>query len=233
MTLSQCRLGHIASTFPKPGSEKPTLFRRPQQAKGTGPVRACFHGQSSPSSLRMRCALRRDYARLFSAHLSDESRRPRAHRSMGRIVACRQCRNGIVLLAPAEARAGSQHCSTRPDLRLAIVTWAEKTNHRKRHSNTRESTKSGADPNDRIGSPGGETSNAILGTRRGPALLQRIESGHNVSTIQEQYAEELDARLAEWQSGSLEPPFRFADMRTLLAITIALPVVGLIVGWFL
>ena len=69
--------------------------------------------------------------------------------------------------------------------------------------------------------------------RRGPALFQRIESGHNVSTIQEQYQDELNARLAEWKSGTLEPPFRFADMRTLLAITVALPVVALIVGWFL
>lgn len=54
-----------------------------------------------------------------------------------------------------------------------------------------------------------------------------------MSTIQEQYAEELNARLVDWQSGTLEPPFRFADMRTLLAITVALPVVALIVGWFL
>ncbi|HSN37485.1 MAG TPA: hypothetical protein VLT34_14130 [Arthrobacter sp.] len=54
-----------------------------------------------------------------------------------------------------------------------------------------------------------------------------------MSTIQEQYAEELDARLAEWQSGPLEPPFRFADMRPLLAITVALPAVALTVGWFL
>ena len=64
-------------------------------------------------------------------------------------------------------------------------------------------------------------------------LLQRIESGHNVSTIQEQYKEELNVRLTEWKSGTLEPPFRFADMRTLLAITVALPVIALIVGWFL
>jgi hypothetical protein len=54
-----------------------------------------------------------------------------------------------------------------------------------------------------------------------------------VSTLEEQYAEELNARLAEWQYGSLEPPSGFADMRTLLAVTIALPVVALIVGWFL
>jgi hypothetical protein len=54
-----------------------------------------------------------------------------------------------------------------------------------------------------------------------------------VSTIQEQYKEELDTRLAEWSSGTLEPPFRFADMRTLLLITVALPVVALVVGWFL
>jgi hypothetical protein len=54
-----------------------------------------------------------------------------------------------------------------------------------------------------------------------------------VSTIQEQYAEELNARLVEWHSGTLEPPFRFADMRTLLAITVAFPVVALISGWFL
>jgi hypothetical protein len=54
-----------------------------------------------------------------------------------------------------------------------------------------------------------------------------------VSTLEKQYAEELTARLAEWQSGSLEPPARFADMRTLLAVTIALPIVALIAGWFL
>lgn len=54
-----------------------------------------------------------------------------------------------------------------------------------------------------------------------------------MSTVQEQYKEELDARLVEWKSGTLEPPFRFADMRTLLALTVALPVVALIVGWFL
>ncbi|WP_168709283.1 hypothetical protein [Arthrobacter sp. PAMC25564] len=54
-----------------------------------------------------------------------------------------------------------------------------------------------------------------------------------MSTIQEQYKEELNVRLTEWKSGTLEPPFRFADMRTLLAITVALPVIALIVGWFL
>jgi hypothetical protein len=54
-----------------------------------------------------------------------------------------------------------------------------------------------------------------------------------MSTLKEQYAAELNVRLAEWQSGSLEPPFRFTDMRTLHAITLALPVVALILGWFL
>jgi hypothetical protein len=54
-----------------------------------------------------------------------------------------------------------------------------------------------------------------------------------VSTLEKQYAEELSARLAEWQSGTLEPPTGPADMRTLLAVTIALPIVALIVGWFL
>lgn len=54
-----------------------------------------------------------------------------------------------------------------------------------------------------------------------------------MSTIQEQYKDELDARLAEWKSATLEPPLSFADMRTLLAITVALPVIALIVGWFL
>ncbi|MDQ0865151.1 hypothetical protein [Arthrobacter globiformis] len=54
-----------------------------------------------------------------------------------------------------------------------------------------------------------------------------------MSTLKEHYAEELNARLAEWQAGSLEPPFRFADMRTLHAVTLALPVIALILGWFL
>ncbi|MFE4834856.1 hypothetical protein ACFRAU_09240 [Arthrobacter sp. NPDC056691] len=54
-----------------------------------------------------------------------------------------------------------------------------------------------------------------------------------MSTLEKQYAEELNARLAEWQTGSLEPPARFADMRTLIAVTIAFPLVALIVGWFL
>ncbi|MDJ0358220.1 hypothetical protein [Paenarthrobacter sp. PH39-S1] len=54
-----------------------------------------------------------------------------------------------------------------------------------------------------------------------------------MSTVQEQYQEELNSRLAEWKSGTLEPPFRFADMRTLFVITVAFPVVALIVGWFL
>lgn len=54
-----------------------------------------------------------------------------------------------------------------------------------------------------------------------------------MSALKEQYAEELDARLAEWQSGELEPPFRFGDMRTLLAVTVALPAIALVMGWFL
>ncbi|WP_196811003.1 hypothetical protein [Arthrobacter sp. 35W] len=51
--------------------------------------------------------------------------------------------------------------------------------------------------------------------------------------IQEQYKEDLTTRLAEWKSGTLETPFRVADMRTLFAITLAFPVIALIVGWFL
>ncbi|MFP3462096.1 hypothetical protein R5O87_14710 [Arthrobacter globiformis] len=54
-----------------------------------------------------------------------------------------------------------------------------------------------------------------------------------MSTIEKRYAEELNARLAEWHTGSLEPPSGFADMRTLFAVTIAFPFVALIVGWFL
>ncbi|WP_160318914.1 hypothetical protein [Arthrobacter sp. ERGS1:01] len=54
-----------------------------------------------------------------------------------------------------------------------------------------------------------------------------------MSTIQEQYREDLATRLAEWQSGTLETPYRFADMGTLLAITVAFPVIALIIGWFL
>ena len=57
--------------------------------------------------------------------------------------------------------------------------------------------------------------------------------GTIVSTIQEQYKEELNLRLAEWKSSTLEPPFRFAHMRTLLAITVAFPIVTLTVGWFM
>ena len=54
-----------------------------------------------------------------------------------------------------------------------------------------------------------------------------------MSALKKQYAAELDARLAEWHSGELEPPFMFGDMRTLLAVTVALPAVALIMGWFL
>lgn len=54
-----------------------------------------------------------------------------------------------------------------------------------------------------------------------------------MSTVEKRYAEELNARLVEWQTGSLEPPSGFADMRILFAVTIAFPLVALIVGWFL
>ncbi|WP_423183608.1 hypothetical protein [Arthrobacter sp. NyZ413] len=53
-----------------------------------------------------------------------------------------------------------------------------------------------------------------------------------MSTLKELYAEELNTRLAEWQSSDLEPPFRFGDMRTLLVITVALPAFALVMGWF-
>lgn len=54
-----------------------------------------------------------------------------------------------------------------------------------------------------------------------------------MSTIQEQYNEELNLRLAEWKSSTLEPPFRFAHMRALLAITVVFPIAALITGWFM
>ncbi len=54
-----------------------------------------------------------------------------------------------------------------------------------------------------------------------------------MSAVQERYNEELNVRLAEWKSGTLEPLFTVADMRTLIVITVAFPVVALIVGWFL
>ncbi|WP_183044524.1 hypothetical protein [Pseudarthrobacter phenanthrenivorans] len=48
-----------------------------------------------------------------------------------------------------------------------------------------------------------------------------------------EYERELEHRLAEWKSGTLEPRFGLSQMGTLLLLTCALPVVALIVGWFL
>ena len=54
-----------------------------------------------------------------------------------------------------------------------------------------------------------------------------------MSTLKNQYDAELNTRLSEWKSSTLEPPFRLAEMGPLLALTVALPVIALIVGWFL
>jgi putative transposase len=53
------------------------------------------------------------------------------HGSVGRVGACRQRSDGIVLLVAAKGRSQPPPVDHRGQLRLAIITWIERTYHRR------------------------------------------------------------------------------------------------------
>ena len=52
------------------------------------------------------------------------------------------------------------------------------------------------------------------------------------NTTPDLYAQEMDRRLGEWRSGALEPEFTRRQFLPLLVVTVILPALALIGGWF-